>query len=308
MVNKVHIVIIATLLCLGEDVNTLDFPSGNIRNDAQSSDGIHAAQNEHVTTLEENIFSEGNLDQNLNLSSQGTQTLRRSSRQTVFLKNYNDFVVDFKVKYGLEKFTDVMNSEIDALLRNDTWEITELPIDRKAIEGIDYEETFSPMVKMVSVRCLLNLVVLNCWHVFQLDVNNAFLYGDLVETVYMKPPEDFSLYTKSDKGVFVALLVYVDDIIITGNSMHEIEKFKTFLKSKFMIKDLGKLKYFLGIEDIDNDKGMCLYQRNYVLDLLSEYGTLACKPGKTPLQSKLIISNEATIDDPLLNNIIDYQN
>ncbi|GKE19191.1 ribonuclease H-like domain-containing protein, partial [Tanacetum coccineum] len=92
---------------------------------------------------------------------------------------------------------DAMNNEMDALLRNDTWEIVYLPKDRKAIgsfgqkEGIDYEETFSPVVKMVTVRCLLNIVVSNYWHVFQLDVNNAFLNGDLIETVYMKPPEGY---------------------------------------------------------------------------------------------------------------------
>ncbi|GKC91104.1 ribonuclease H-like domain-containing protein [Tanacetum coccineum] len=152
---------------------------------------------------------------------------------------------------------------------------------------------------MVTVRCLLNIVVSNSWHVFQLDVNNAFLYGYLDEIVYMKPPEgyfpsgnkvcklkkslyglkqalrkwnakltstliensfskskfDYFLYTKSDKGVFLALLVYVDDIMITGNNVYEIKKFKVFLKSKFMIKDLGKLKYFLGIEVVDTDKG-----------------------------------------------------
>ncbi|GJS98484.1 ribonuclease H-like domain-containing protein [Tanacetum coccineum] len=89
--------------------------------------------------------------------------------------------------------------------------------------------------------------------------------------------------------------------------MHETEKFKSFLKSKFMIKDLGKLKYFLGIEVIDTGKGVCLNQRKYVLDLLSDYGIPACKPAKTPLQSKLVVSNEATIDDPLLDNINDYQ-
>ncbi|GJV20526.1 ribonuclease H-like domain-containing protein [Tanacetum coccineum] len=189
------------------------------------------------------------------------------------------------------------------------------------------------------------------WPVFQLDVNNAFLYGDLKEVVYMKPPEgyfpsnnkvcrlkkslyglkqpprqwkakltstliengfsqsksDYSLYIKSNKGVFLALLVYVDDIIITGNSISEIKKCKVFLKSKFMIKDLGKLKYFLGIKVVDTDKGICLNQKKYVLDLLSEYGMLACKPAKTPLMSKLVISNEALESDPLLENIIDYQ-
>ncbi|GJS32739.1 ribonuclease H-like domain-containing protein [Tanacetum coccineum] len=124
------------------------------------------------------------------------------------------------------------------------------------------------------------------WPVFQLDVNNIF---------YM-----------SDKGVFLALLFYVDDIIITGNSVSEIEKFKVILKSKFMIKDLGKLKYFLRTEVVDTNKGICLNQRKYVLDLLSEYGMLACKPVSTPLLSKMVISNEATKKDLVLENINDY--
>ncbi|GJV22313.1 hypothetical protein Tco_1371333 [Tanacetum coccineum] len=74
-----------------------------------------------------------------------------------------------------------------------------------------------------------------------------------------------------------------------------------------MIKDLGKLKYFLGIEVVDTDKGICLNQRKYVLDLLSEYGMMACKPVSTQLLSKLVISNEATKKDPVLKNITDYQ-
>ncbi|GKD64276.1 ribonuclease H-like domain-containing protein, partial [Tanacetum coccineum] len=62
-----------------------------------------------------------------------------------------------------------------------------------------------------------------------------------------------------------------------------------------------------GIEVVDTDKGICLNQRKYVLDLLSEYRMLACKPAKTPLMSKLVISNEASDQDPLLENITDYQ-
>ncbi|GKD45682.1 ribonuclease H-like domain-containing protein, partial [Tanacetum coccineum] len=204
----------------GSNINTADFlvDSGN---DADSSNDFVATQNEEVATLEENIFSEGNLDQNPS-SSQGVQNVRRSSRQSVFPKNYNDFVVESNVKYGLEKYIDAMNQEMDALLRNGTWEMVQLPEDRKAIrskwvykikfrssgeidrykarlvaqgfgqkERIDYEDSFSLVVKMVTVRCLLNIVMSMSWPVFQLDVNNAFLYGDLEEVVYTKPPEGY---------------------------------------------------------------------------------------------------------------------
>ncbi|GKD48390.1 ribonuclease H-like domain-containing protein, partial [Tanacetum coccineum] len=96
-----------------------------------------------------------------------------------------------------------MNSEIEALNRNNTWVIAGLPKGRKPIgsrlvakgfsqkEGIDYEEIFSPFAKMVTVRY---------------------------------------------------------DILITGNDVSEINKCKDLLSSKFLIKDLGDLKYFLGIE------------------------------------------------------------
>nr|GEZ48266.1 ribonuclease H-like domain-containing protein [Tanacetum cinerariifolium] len=270
-------------------------------------------------SLLKKISFEGNLDQ-MPSTSQGVQPVRRSSRQSVLPKNYNDFVVESSVKYGHEKYTDAMNQEMDALLRNGTWEIIELPKDRKAIrskwiykikysssgeidrykarlvaqgfgkkEGIHYEETFSPVVKMVTIR-----------------QSNTKLNSTLIENGFSQSKSDYSLYTKSDKDVFLALLAYVDDIIIIGNNIIEIENFKVYLKSKFMIKDLGKLKYFLSIEVIDNDKGICLNQKKYVPDLLSEYGMLACKPTKTPLTSKPIISNEASDIDPTLDNITDY--
>nr|GEY56796.1 uncharacterized mitochondrial protein AtMg00810-like [Tanacetum cinerariifolium] len=297
----------------GSNINIDDFPVDNYGNDTYRSDELVATQNEEVATLEENVVSEGNLDQNPSLSY-GVKNVRRSSRQSVFPRNYNDFVVESKVKYGLEKYTDAMNQEMDALLRNGTWEIVELPEGRKAVgskwiykikfrssgeidrykerlvahefgqkEGIDYEETFFHVIKMVTVRCLLNIIVCMSWPVFQLDVNNDFLYGDLEEVVYMKPPEGYFSFD------------------------NKIEKFKVFLKSKFMIKDLGKLKYFLGIEVVDTDKCIFLNQRKYVLDLLSEYDMLACKLAKTPLIYKLIISNEASENDHLLENVIDYQ-
>ncbi|GJY46216.1 ribonuclease H-like domain-containing protein, partial [Tanacetum coccineum] len=116
------------------------------------------------------------------------------------------------------------------LRRNDTWEITELPKGRKSIggkwvfkikyksngeierykaryviksynqkKGIDFDETFSPVVKIVTIRCLITLVVQNDWPMYQLDVNNAFLYSELSKTVYMDLPEGF--FNHGDKRV-----------------------------------------------------------------------------------------------------------
>ncbi|GJY54843.1 ribonuclease H-like domain-containing protein [Tanacetum coccineum] len=112
--------------------------------------------------------------------------------------------------------------------------------------------------------------------------------------------------------LFTATLVHCDNAPRQWNAkltstLIENGLSQIFLKYKFTIKDLGKLKYFFSIEIVDTGKGICLNQRKYVLDLLSDYGMLACKPAKTPLPSKLVISYEATEKDHVLDNITDYQ-
>ena len=129
--------------------------------------------------------------------------------------------------------------------------------------GFDFNETFSPVVKPVSVRFILSLAISQSWSIRQLDINNAFLNGDLDEVVYMTQPQGYevghgnlvcklnkALYslkqaprawynklttalhslgfhsTKSDTSLLIRvtpnsvtyILIYVDDIIVTGNS------------------------------------------------------------------------------------------
>ena len=77
--------------------------------------------------------------------------------------------------------------------------------------------------------------------------------------------------------------MYVDDILITGGDTDEIQRLITTLSRQFEMKELGRLKYFLGIEVVYSRDGISLSQHKYILDLLQETGQLGCKPVSTPL-------------------------
>ncbi|KAD3640773.1 hypothetical protein E3N88_29996 [Mikania micrantha] len=203
------------------------------------------------------------------------------------------------------------------------------------LEGIDFHDTFAPVAKLVTVRTLLATATKKSWAIHQLDVNNAFLHGDLNEEIYMKIPQGFekgkenkvcrlkkslyglkqasrnwyqkftsalldvgfkqskadhSLFIFKDRDVFLAALIYVDDVIIVGNDTKRIEETKGFLNDRFSIKDLGVLKYFLGIKVARTREGLVLSQRKYVLDILEDAGMLGCRPSAFPMEQSLKLS------------------
>ena len=215
------------------------------------------------------------------------------------------------------------------------------------VYGSDYGDTFSPVAKIASVCLLLSMAAMCSWPLFQLDIKNAFLHGDLTEEVYMEQPPGFvaqgesglvcrlrrSLYglkqsprawfgrfssvvqefgmlrSTADHSVFyhhnssgqcIYLVVYVDDIVITGSDQDGIQKLKQHLFTHFQTKDLGKLKYFLGIEIAQSSSGVVLSQRKYALDILEETGMLDCKPVDTPMDPnvKLVPGQGESFGDP----------
>ncbi|GKV48080.1 hypothetical protein SLEP1_g54916 [Rubroshorea leprosula] len=275
-----------------------------------------------------------------------------------------------------EKWREAMQKEITALEQNGTWTIETLPLGKRAIdskwvykikykadgtierykarlvakgftqiEGLDYHETFAPVAKLVTVRVLLAIASMNRWELHQLEVNNAFLQGDLNEEVYMKIPQGFnckdrgkvcrlrkslyglkqasrnwfakftkslkdagfvqsyanySLFTFTNNQKFIAVLIYVDDIIITGNDLSGISTLKVYLHTKFSIKDFGPLKYFLGIEVTQTPNGIVLSQRKYALDILTKAGMIGARPSAFPMEQHHHLNSESgePIPDP----------
>uniref|UniRef100_A0A6N2LKM2 CCHC-type domain-containing protein n=1 Tax=Salix viminalis TaxID=40686 RepID=A0A6N2LKM2_SALVM len=228
-----------------------------------------------------------------------------SPTHTVFVANLSTQKepTSFSQAVQIPEWQAAMRAEVNALQSNGTLSLVDLPphkqpigykwvykiklnpdgsIERykarlvangfSQIEGVDYRETFAPVAKLTIVRVLLSLTSIKGWHLHQLNVNNAFLNGDLHEEVYMKLPPGFggkgetrvcklhkSLYglkqasrqwfiklsmalkAAANGSEFTALLVYVDDVILARNSLDEIAATKTFLS-----KLLTRLQYYGG--------------------------------------------------------------
>ncbi|CAL1410196.1 unnamed protein product [Linum trigynum] len=272
-----------------------------------------------------------------------------------------------------EAWRVAMQREIDALVGNGTWTLVSLPPGKRVVaskwvykikytpdgnierykarlvakgftqtEGIDYEDTFAPVAKLVSVRCLLAVAAVRGWAVHQLDVDNAFLHGDLQEEVYMQIPPgfaapgdtrvcrlhksiyglkqasrnwyakftttltglgfqrsnaDYSLFVRRSHGTYVVALIYVDDVILAGDDSVFIQQVKDTLHRQFGIKNLGPLKYFLGIEVARSRAGIALSQRKYTLDLLRDSGFSGSRPSVFPIEKhhSLTRSDESSV-------------
>jgi hypothetical protein len=180
------------------------------------------------------------------------------------------------------------------------------------VHGIDYEETFAPVVNMDSICLALAIETNKGWEVHQMDVNNAFLHDDLSEEIYMQQPHGFMedsslvhplkkslyglkkasrawyykidsylvsqkvLHCNSDPNVYILrmvdslilLVLYVDDLLITGCSTSTIVAVKRILHDKFLMMDMGPLHFFLGLKISQDASGIKLSQAKYACDLL----------------------------------------
>ncbi|GJT94735.1 putative RNA-directed DNA polymerase [Tanacetum coccineum] len=242
-----------------------------------------------------------------------------------------------------EHWISAMKAKMDALVSNQTWELVPKPPGVKPVSckwvykvkqkadgtvdrykarlvargfsqqvGLDYKDTFIPVAKITTIRVLLALAASKDWKLWQMDVHNAFLYGELDHVNYMMQPMGFesqehpehvfdaSLFVKKLGEKIVFVLVYVDDLIISGDVDEEVELLKSNMSTRFKIKDLERLKNSLGLElDYTND-AMILHQRKYTIDLLHKFHVASCKPATVPMDRnvKLYATEGKKLDDP----------
>ena len=259
------------------------------------------------------------------------------------------------------KWRKAMDAEIEAIERNHTWELMELPEGEKTVGvkwiyrtklnekgevdkfkarlvakgytqkyGIDYSEVFSPVARHDTIRMIISLAAMNEWTVFQLDVKSAFLHGELVEQVFVdqppgyvkkgskhmvyklkralyglkqaprswynridtyfskagfhKSPYEHTLYIKTgEKGNLLIVCLYVDDLIFTGNDEGMFRTFKQSIMKEFEMTDLGKMKYFLGIEVTQSAGGIFICQKKYAREVLERFRMDDCNPVQVPI-------------------------
>ncbi|GJS20506.1 retrotransposon protein, putative, ty1-copia subclass [Tanacetum coccineum] len=185
--------------------------------------------------------------------------------------------------------------------------------------GIDYEETFSPVADIRAIRILIAIAAYYDYEIWQMDVKTAFLNGYLNEEVYMEQPEGFvnpkypnrkfgftqnrdepCVYLKASGSNVTFLILYVDDILIMGNSIPMLQDVKSYLGRCFAMKDLGEAAYILGIK-IYRDRsrrliGLC--QSAYIEKILKRFHMENSKRGSIPMQDKLRLSKSQGASTP----------
>lgn len=115
---------------------------------------------------------------------------------------------------------------------------------------------------------------------------------------------DHTLFWSRSAGVFLMILVYVDDILIASNSEPSVTSLIRQLSSCFKLRDLGQPKYFLGLEIARSASGISICQHKYILELLTNAGLLECRPSSIPMDPSIKLSAE---DGDLLPDTESYR-
>lgn len=136
---------------------------------------------------------------------------------------------------------------------------------------------------------------------------NIKLDDTLLQLGFQRSPSEYAVYVRGEGVRRLLLGVYVDDLIITGASMAEINSFKQQMKESFSMSDLGRLTYYLGMEVKQDASGITLSQTAYAGKLLEKAGMADCNPVQVPMEPRLKLSKKSSnppVDASMYRSIV----
>lgn len=122
---------------------------------------------------------------------------------------------------------------------------------------------------------------------------NNHINSLLIRLGFQKCTMEFGIYVKSvAKQSILIIILYVDDLIMTGDSEDEIEEFKRRMKEEFEMTELGNLSYFLGPKLLQTTDGMFLHQRRHINEVLKRFNMENCNNASIPVMANMKLTNQ----------------
>jgi hypothetical protein len=189
-----------------------------------------------------------------------------------------------------------------AILATKNWYLQQLDVDNAFLHGTLCEEVYMKIPPGFKT-CRANQVCHFRKSIYGLKQASKEWFNTLSATLsskhYHKSLANHTLFIKQTPSSFTGILIYIDDLVLAGNWLEEIAPIKEFLHAKFRIKDIGDLRFFLGLEIARTSEGISLNQRKYALELLNDAGMLASKLSTIPMDpsTRLSKAKGSTLDD-----------
>nr|GEW28005.1 hypothetical protein [Tanacetum cinerariifolium] len=189
------------------------------------------------------------------------------------------------------KWLDAMNAEMQSMIDN---------------KGVDYEETFSPVVDIRAIRILISIAAFYDYEIWQMNVKTAFLNGYLNEDIYMVQPEVFVDPKNPRKVCKLQISIYgLKQVSRSWNKRFDeeiknLQSVKDYLRKRFAMKDLGEASFILGIKNYrDRSKRLIgLSQSAYMNKILKRYKMDNSKRGHIPMQERLDLNKTQGASTP----------
>ncbi|KAK1564465.1 hypothetical protein Q3G72_003838 [Acer saccharum] len=272
----------------------------------------------------------------------------RTRRQLANLISYTCYTSQIEPKKVDEALNDefwvlAMQEELNQFKRNEVWTLVPKPkttnvigtkwifrnksdedgniVRNKArlvaqgysqIEGIDFEETFTPVALLESIRLLLSISCVHKFKLHQMDVKSAFLNGFLQEEVFVEQPKGFvdahhPNHVYRLKKALYGLKQAPRGLVFGSTNNTKVQQFVDVMSHEFEMSLVGELSYFLGLQIRQLDDGIFISQAKYAKNLVKKFGLEKAKHCDTPMSTTLKLSKDASgksVDQTLYRGMI----